>query len=91
MLAANPSSDADLRLAGELTLNSDPKLALTYLSKADALRPSARNELLMARAYQRTGDQEKAKELLERARSRAPRDPDVVRAVAGLLSGHRPI
>lgn len=82
VLAANPSSEADLRLAGELTLNSDPKLALTYLSKADALRPSARNELLMARAYQRTGDQEKAKELLERARSRAPRDPDVVRAVA---------
>lgn len=82
VLAANPSSEPDLRLAGELTLNSDPKLALTYLSKADALRPSARNELLMARAYQRTGDQDKAKELLERARSRAPRDPEVVRAVA---------
>ena len=41
VLAANPSSEPDLRLAGELTLNSNPKLALTYLSKADALRPSA--------------------------------------------------
>jgi len=82
VLAANPSSDADLRLAGELTLNTDPKLALTYLSRADAIHPSARTELLMARAYQRAGDQNKAKELLERARSRAPRDPEVVRSVA---------
>ncbi len=51
VIAANPSSDADLRLAGELTLASDPKLALSYLERADALHPSARNELLMARAY----------------------------------------
>jgi len=82
VLAANPSSDADLRLAGELTLNTDPKLALAYLSRADAIRPSARTELLMARAYQRAGDQNKAKELLERARNRAPRDSEVVRSVA---------
>src|SRR5882672_7313343 len=46
VLAANPSSDADLRLAGELTLNTDPKLALTYLGRADAIHPSARTELL---------------------------------------------
>src|SRR5215470_3172213 len=82
VLAANPSSEADLRLAGELTLNTDPKTALTYLSRADAIHPSARTELLMARAYQRAGDKDKARELLERARNRAPRDPDVVRSVA---------
>ena len=83
VIAANPSSDADLRLAGELTLSSDPKLALSYLERADAIHPSARNELLMARAYERTGDKNKAKELLDRARSRAPNDPDVLRSVAG--------
>jgi len=82
VLAANPRSDSDLRLAGELTLNSDPKAALSYLSRADAIRPSARTELLMARAYDRTGDQQSAVALLERARGRAPRDPEVVRAVA---------
>ena len=83
VIAANPRSDADLRLAGELTLSSDPKLALSYLERADAIHPSARNELLMARAYGRTGDKNKAKELLERARNRAPNDPDVLRSVAG--------
>jgi tetratricopeptide (TPR) repeat protein len=83
VIAANPSSDADLRLAGELTLSSDPKLALSYLERADAIHPSARNELLMARAYERTGDKNKAKELLDRARSRAPSDPEVLRSVAG--------
>jgi tetratricopeptide (TPR) repeat protein len=83
VIAANPSSDADLRLAGELTLSSDPRLALSYLERADAIRPSARNELLMARAYERAGDKNKAKELLERARSRAPSDPEVLRSVAG--------
>jgi len=82
VLAANPSSDADLRLAGELTLNTDPKLALTYLGRADAIHPSARTELLMARAYERAGDKGRAKEFLERARSRAPRDAEVLRSVA---------
>ena len=82
VIAANPSSDADLRLAGELTLTSNPKLALSYLERADALHPSARNELLMARAYERTGDKNRAKELLDRARNRAPKDPEVLRSVA---------
>lgn len=83
VLAANPSSDADLRLAGELTVNTDPKAALSYLSRANAVRPSARTELLMARTYDRLGDKQNAVALLERARSRAPRDPEVLRAVAG--------
>ena len=82
VIAANPKNDADLRLAGELALTSDPKLALTYLERAESIRPSARNELLMARAYERTGDKAKAQDLLERARKTAPLDPDVARSVA---------
>jgi tetratricopeptide (TPR) repeat protein len=82
VIAANPKGDADLRLAGELTLSSDPKLALTYLERAEAIHPSARNELLMARAYERAGDKTRAKEMLDRARKTAPRDPDVARSVA---------
>src|SRR5215469_2267627 len=82
VIAANPKNDADLRLAGELALTSDPKLAVTYLGKADSIRPSARNELLMARAYERTGDQGRAKEMLDRARKTAPRDPEIARSVA---------
>jgi len=82
VIAANPKSDADLRLAGELVLSSDPKQALAYLERADTIHASARNELLMARAYERLGDESHAKELLDRARSTAPRDPDVLRSVA---------
>ena len=82
VIAANPKSDADLQLAGELALASDPKLALGYLQRAEAIRPSARNELLLARAYDRTGDKAHARDLLERARKSAPRDPDVARSVA---------
>jgi len=65
VIAANPKSEADLRLAGELILSSDPKQALSYLERADAIHASARNELLMARAYDRLGDKGRAKELLD--------------------------
>ena len=82
VIAANPTSDADLRLAGELILTSDPKVALSYLERADSIHPSARNELVMARACELSGDKSRAQELLERARARAPRDPEILRAVA---------
>ena len=82
VLAANPKSGDDLRLAGELFLFSEPKQALVYFQRAEALQPTARNELLAARAYQRLGDKNQARQWLERARSKAPKDPQVLRAVA---------
>jgi len=83
VLAANPKSGDDLRLAGELFLFSDPKQALVYFQRAETIQPTARNELLAARAYQRMGDQNQARQWLERARSKAPKDPQILRAVAG--------
>lgn len=82
VLAANPKSAEDLRMAGELFLFSDPKQALAYLSRAEAVQAQPRTELLMARAYQRLGDQNQARQMLERARSKAPKNPEVLRAVA---------
>ncbi len=81
-LAANPKSGADLQLAGELLLPSDPKRAVDYLQRSEAVKASARTELLMARAYQRTGDGESARKMLERARNSAPTNPEVLRAVS---------
>jgi tetratricopeptide (TPR) repeat protein len=81
-LAANPRSDVDLQLAGELLLPTDPKRALDYLQRSDAIKPSARTELLLARAYDRTGDGESAHKMLEKARRSAPANPEVLRAVA---------
>jgi tetratricopeptide (TPR) repeat protein len=82
VLAANPKSDVDLQLAGELLLTTDPKRSLEYLQRSEAAKASARTELLMARAYERTGDSESAHKMLERARRSAPANPEVVRAVA---------
>jgi tetratricopeptide (TPR) repeat protein len=81
-LAANPKSDVDLQLAGELLLPTDPKRAADYLQRSDAVKASARTELLLARAYDRTGDGESAHKMLERARRSAPTNPEVLRAVA---------
>lgn len=82
VLAANPKSVTDLQLAGELALNSDPSTALDLLKRADALQTSARSDLLIARAYQRLNQPEASKQYLDRAQSRAPNDPVVLRAVA---------
>jgi tetratricopeptide (TPR) repeat protein len=81
-LAANPKSDADLQLAGELLLPTDPKRAIEYLQRSEAVKSSARTELLLARAYQRSGDGDSAHRMLERARKSAPTNPEVLRAVA---------
>ncbi|MBZ5664385.1 MAG: tetratricopeptide repeat protein [Acidobacteriia bacterium] len=82
VLAANPKSDVDLQLAGELLLSTDPKGALEYLRRSETAKASPRTELLLARAYERTGDGESAHRMLERARRSAPANPEVLRAVA---------
>ncbi|MGH9494772.1 MAG: tetratricopeptide repeat protein, partial [Candidatus Sulfotelmatobacter sp.] len=90
VLAANPRSDQDLQLAGELVLSTDPKRAVGYLQRSEAVKPSARTELLLARAYDRSGDAESARNMLEHARRSAPNNPEVVRAVASYYrdTGH---
>src|SRR5882757_1409517 len=79
----NPKDTGALQLAGELSMNSDPQLAVELLRRAAALQSSPRTDLLLARAYQRLGRPEDARQLLVRAKSRAPRDPDILRAIAG--------
>jgi tetratricopeptide (TPR) repeat protein len=82
VLAANPKSANDLQLSGELALNSDPNTALDLLKRADAIRPDARTDLLTARAYQKLNQPAGAKQYLDKAISRAPNEPNVLRAVA---------
>jgi tetratricopeptide (TPR) repeat protein len=93
VIAASPHSPNELQLAGELFLSSglssDPQRALDLLKRAEALDPAARTELLMARAYQLLNRPDEAKQSLERARSRAPHDPNVLRAVAAYYRENR--
>jgi tetratricopeptide (TPR) repeat protein len=82
VLAADPKSDVDLQLAGELLLSTDPKRSIEYLQRSEAVKASPRTQLLLAHAYERTGDGESAHKMLEAARRSAPNSPEVLRAVA---------
>jgi tetratricopeptide (TPR) repeat protein len=79
----NPKDANSLQLAGELMLNSDPDQALELLKQADMLQASPHTDLLIAHAYQRLGKPDEFAHYLNRARNRAPKDPEVLRAVAG--------
>ncbi len=79
---ANPNDANSLQLAGELLLNTDPTKSLELLQRADALQPTAHTDLLIAHAYEHLGQPDESTKYLNRAKNRAPRDPEVLRAVA---------
>lgn len=83
VVEANPRDANSLQLAGELMLNTDPKNALSFLQRADSVQPSAHGDLLIAHAYDRLGQPDQSTNYLNKAKSRAPHDPEVLRAVAG--------
>ena len=83
VVESNPKDANSLQLAGELMLSSDPKAALEFLQRAEIVQPTAHGELLIAHAYDRLGQPEDSARYLNRAKNRAPHDPDVLRAVAG--------
>lgn len=83
VMEANPKDATSFQLAGELLLNSDPAQALEYLQRAEALAPTAHTDLLIAHAYEHLNKPDESSKYLDRARSRAPKDPEVLRAVAG--------
>lgn len=82
VVSANSKDANSLQLAGELMLGTDPKSALDLLQRSDSLQPSAHTDLLISHAYERLGKPDDSQKYLERAKSRAPKDPEVLRAVA---------
>ncbi|HLH09302.1 MAG TPA: tetratricopeptide repeat protein [Terriglobales bacterium] len=83
VIAANPKRQNELLMAGELYMQTgDVQQGLTYLQRAEAMKPSAHAELLMATAYIRLRQPDKAHQLLEAAKRRSPNDPDIYRAIA---------
>ncbi len=84
VLALNPRRANDLMMAGELFIQTgDYNGAIQMLQRADAVEPSARADLLQALAYQHLNKPALARQFLNRARSRAPNNPEVLRAMAG--------
>jgi tetratricopeptide (TPR) repeat protein len=83
LVTADPKRVTDVAILGELYLQGgEIQQALNLLQRAEAQKPSAHSELLMATAYLRLKQPERAKQLLDLARRRDPRNTDIFRAVA---------
>jgi len=83
VIAAGPKRENDLMMAGEIYLQSgDVQQGIALISRAEALHPSSHAEVMLAVAYLKLKEPERARHLLEQARSRDPKNPAVFRAVA---------
>ncbi|MFB3916833.1 MAG: tetratricopeptide repeat protein [Terriglobales bacterium] len=89
VLAVNPRRPVDLMMAGELFLQSgDSQRGIDLLQRSEALRPSSHTEVMLATAYMKSKQPERAKQLLDRAKSRGA-NADVFRAVANYYREQR--
>ncbi|HEX6879736.1 MAG TPA: tetratricopeptide repeat protein, partial [Terriglobales bacterium] len=80
---SNPRRHNDLLMAGELYMQTgDPAEGIKLLQRAEAIKPSSHAELMMAVAYLKLKQPEKAKRLLDLAKRRDPKNPAIFRAVA---------
>src|SRR5262249_45119090 len=83
VIAANPRRAVDLAMAGELFMQSgDLSQAMSLLERSESVQPSSHAELLLAIAYMKAKKPDKAKQLLDRAIQRSPKNTDIFRAVA---------
>jgi len=84
VLSADPRRSNDAEVLGEILLRSgEYDKSLAVLARAEAIGPSARVELLMALSHERLKQFDQANHYLELAKSRAPNNPEVQRALAG--------
>ncbi len=83
VIAANPRRATDLAMAGELFMQSgDLGRAQNLLERAEGVQPTPHAELLLAITYMKEKQPEKAKQLLDKAMKRSPRNTEIFRAVA---------
>jgi tetratricopeptide (TPR) repeat protein len=83
VIAANPRRATDLAMAGELFMQSgDLGRAQNLLERAEGVQPTPHAELLLAITYMKEKQPEKAKQLLDKAMKRSPKNTEIFRAVA---------
>lgn len=83
VIAANPRRATDLAMAGELFMQSgDLPRAQGLLERSESVQPSSHAELLLAITYMKQKQTEKAKQLLDSAMKRSPKNTEIFRAVA---------
>jgi len=90
VINAAPRRENDLLMAGELYIQSgDTQQGIALLSRAEAAHPSSHAEVMLAVAYLKLKQPERARRLLEEARGRDPKNPAVFRAVANFYREQR--
>ncbi|MFB3813603.1 MAG: tetratricopeptide repeat protein [Terriglobales bacterium] len=90
VIAASPRRPVDLMMAGELFLQAgELQRGADLLERSEAMQPSVHTEVLLATAYIKLKQPQKAKQLLDRARSRGGKNADVFRAVANYYREQR--
>ncbi len=83
IVRSNPRRQNDLLMAGELYMQTgDPQQGIALLQRAESIKPSSHAELMMAVAYLKLKQPAKAKQLLDVAKRRDPKNPAIFRAVA---------
>lgn len=83
VIAANPRRPTDLAMAGELFMQSgDYPRAENLLERSENIQPSSHAELLLAITYMKQKHTDKAKQLLDKAMKRSPKNTEIFRAVA---------
>ncbi len=83
IIRANPRRQNDLLMAGELYITTgDTQQGINLLQRAENIKPTSHAELMMAVAYLKLKQPAKAKQLLDIAKKRDPKNPAIFRAVA---------
>jgi tetratricopeptide (TPR) repeat protein len=83
VIAANPKRATDLAMAGELFMQSgDMAQAANLLERSESVQPASHTETMLAIVYMKGKQPAKAKQLLDRAIARDPKNTDILRAVA---------
>ena len=83
VIRANPNRINDLLIAGELYLRTgDTQEGINLLQRAESQQPNAHAELMLAVAYLKLKQPDRAKEMLDQAKKHAPGNVEIFQAAA---------
>jgi tetratricopeptide (TPR) repeat protein len=83
VIQANPRRTNDLLVLGELDMRSgDTQQGVAMLQRAESQQPSAHAELMLAMAYLKLKQPDRAKQMLDMAKKRSPGNVEIFQAVS---------
>ena len=83
VIRANPNRTDDLLIAGELYMRTgDTQGGINLLQRAESQKPNARAELMLAIAYLKLKQPDRAKQMLDLAKKHSPGNVEIFQAAA---------